>query len=463
MTLPSSHLFLSRLRASRRTLVGLLLCAFGLVLIIQPAGAQGGILPYLPTGETADDDLGTGSNDLSGATYNQLRDRVLVVDNGTDRIHEFATDASGAIVTPARRTITLSIGDGDTEGIAWIAGDDYAVLSEDAGTIELITVPDGDVDIDIDSSFNTLETFIPEDGGITGAEGIAVDYNESNGTIIFWVTKEKDPLLYKFDSNGAGFGVVTVPVLDASGVYASPVDDTIFVVSDESEQIVQLDVDPLAGTATVLSTMDLPLFEQAEGITFSTGMASMYIFGESPTDGLTYARFQPPAPTPTPTPTSTPTPTPTPTPEPTATPTPEPTATPTPEPTATPTPEPTATPTPEPTATPTPEPTATPMPTTAPTSSPTVQAITAPSDPGSFSQAPAVGNGAFGFGLDPEADTSAAGTGGGDATSGIGTQDGATAPGLVATGRTNAPTVAVGLASLLIGSSLIVSSRRSRS
>ncbi|MEM7093473.1 MAG: hypothetical protein AAF567_10765 [Actinomycetota bacterium] len=192
-------------------------------------------------------------------------------------------------------------------------------------------------------------------------------------------------------------------------------------------------------------------------------------------------------PTNTPLPTATPTPTETPTPGPTATPTNTPVATATPLPTETPTPAPTATPTntPEPTLAPTttPVPTNTPLPTATPdpnatatpipvaTATPIVQAPL-PADPGSFAVAPdqlSISDNQAAF-VVPDIDTSALGTGGGDAGGDLGDTgaaggDGATSggqgdgPGLAATG--SSPLLAtISVMLLTLGGILTVGSRR---
>ena len=322
--------------------LGLSLVLIGLVFTLLPGvGAAASVLPYTVVAESRDDQVGTGTNDLSGVTFNESRNRVLVVDNATNEIHEFDLGPDGSLVIGPRRTIDVGVGGGDLEGIAWIEGDDYAVLSENTGVVEIVTIPDdvGVTAIDAADRSASFDTFITEDASGFGAEGIAHDRNESNGVKVFWVTREKDPTLFRVDSLGNQLAIVPVPVLDASGVYVSPDDDTVFVVSDESQEIVQLSIDVALGEATVLSRMALPEFEQAEGITFNADMSSLFVFGESPTDGWTYARYQGP------TIPATATPTPSPTPTATATATPTPTATATPTPTATATPTPTATPT----------------------------------------------------------------------------------------------------------------------
>jgi len=253
-------------------------------------------LPYETLVASSTGTLGTGGLDFSGATFNDDRTRLLVVDNGANEIYEFDVDAAGDIVLPVRRVISFNVGAGDLEGIAWMGGDRYAILSENDAAVYIVDIPDA-ANVTTLNNGNVVSSFatgIPEIGGF-GNEGIAVDFNASaGGPTIFWVLDEgPTPRLYRFDELGNQTANIVIPgISDASGVFVSSMDDTIFIVSDESTSITQFEVDAAFTTLTPLSTQSISEFEQAEGITFSADMSSLYVVGEAPTGQFSYAHYQ---------------------------------------------------------------------------------------------------------------------------------------------------------------------------
>jgi len=252
------------------------------------------MLPYETLVASTSGTLGTGGNDFSGATFNDDRTRLLIVDNGANEIYEFDIDAAGNVILPARRVISFNIGAGDLEGIAWMGGDRYAILSENDAAIYIVDIPNSVGVTAINNSLAAIPTGIPEISG-AGNEGIAVDFNASaGGPTIFWVLDEgPTPRLYRIDEFGNVTANIVVPgISDASGVFVSMQDDTIFIVSDESESITQYEVNAAFTTLTPISTQPIGTFEQAEGIAFSPDMSSMYIVGEAPTGRFSYAHYQ---------------------------------------------------------------------------------------------------------------------------------------------------------------------------
>ena len=74
-------------------------------------------------------------------------------------------------------------------------------------------------------------------------------------------------------------------VSDASDVWVG-IDGSVFVLSDESRQVVQLDVDDDMTTLAVVSTQSLilddGLFAQPEGLALSSDPLRLYVVAESP-------------------------------------------------------------------------------------------------------------------------------------------------------------------------------------
>ncbi len=238
---------------------------------------------------TFDTDLGTGSNEFSGVTVNEDLQRLLVVSDA-DVVFEFDLLDDGTVVTPPRRSIAIEIGGGDTEGIAWLAGNTYAVLAENFGPVIVFDLADDDTAITTASTFETVPTGLRESNG-SGLEGVAAAATNGNDGSLrdFWVVFEKPPRLHLFGADGeVGSVALDAPeigITDASDLWAAP-DGSLFVLSDESRRLVHLLVDDDFTAIQVLGTRDLGAppngFEQPEGVTFSRDMTRMWIVSEAP-------------------------------------------------------------------------------------------------------------------------------------------------------------------------------------
>lgn len=288
-------------------------------------------LPYT-LAEEMTTDLGSGTNEFSGITLNEDRNRLLVVDDGrldaaADFVlHEFDLDCHGS--PTLRRTMQFAPS-ADIEGVAWMYADTYAILSEQNG-IYIVDLPDDPSLTSVTAAhvihqISTLPA-IAADG--SAAEGIAFVPGSATGSADqtnarFYVVQEQPAAVYETTWTGTTLTpTLTLPQLnDASGIYAAA-DGTLFVTSDLSQTLLQIDVGSSYTSAAIIATQALPTFQDASGVTFSYDLSTMYVVSEHNGGGSSFGRYTVTAvfdtgcntPTPTDTPTNTPTPTDTPTP-----------------------------------------------------------------------------------------------------------------------------------------------------
>lgn len=267
------------------------------------------MLPFVPADLRADD-LGSGSPEFSGVTINESLNRLLIVEDG-DRIFEFAVDETGAVVAPPLRQIRLSAGGGDTEGIAWMFDEVYAVMGENFGLIFVVDLAGGVTEVTADMIQHSIQTGITEDNG-KGAEGVSFDRTVSNGSDpaldpsdwaqadwVFWAVKEKPATLLRISSDGAEIrsGLLPANITDVSDVFAAP-DGRMFVLSDEKRSVIELDINDDLSSIEIIAQQSMLLgdamFVQAEGLTFTSDLSRMYVVSEDPGPGqFSYGLFTP--------------------------------------------------------------------------------------------------------------------------------------------------------------------------
>lgn len=266
--------------------IATIVAALALSVGIASAGFA---LNSLSETDKAFDTMGSTGTKWSGATFNADRLVLLTVDDETTA-YEFALDESGSIDPEAEvRNINLSLGRGDFEGVAWMSGETYAFLSEETGEVIVATVPapaeDGTTTIDKD---DIVSSFVAAPEGFTfnrGPEGIATDGP------FFYVVNEFPATMTKFNTEGQWLARVSLDDLaDASGVVVA-VDGTYLVLSHESRVVAHYAVDWSNETATLLGTISVDAFAQAEGLALNNN-TDLYVFGELVASSQTYSRYQ---------------------------------------------------------------------------------------------------------------------------------------------------------------------------
>lgn len=247
------------------------------------------------------------THEYSGITYHKARrNRLMIVDDSDKMIQvEVAGDDDQLEFLGIDRVIDININvpndnKFDSEGIAWMYDDTYALLSEAVGIIFIVELPEGVTQIDNSHVIHTIDTDIREIRG-HGAEGIAFDHSSAANAdeqvnAVFYVTDEKPAAVYKVEWDGTVSSPIAISgITDASGIYMKDAPDGrdyIFIVSDESQTIVEAEINigGTFGSLNLLSSWDISdEFDQAEGITFNRTMDEMIVIAEN--DGTDPACF----------------------------------------------------------------------------------------------------------------------------------------------------------------------------
>jgi len=244
-----------------------------LATLLATAGIAAASVNTLESVETAFDTLGTTGDEWSGATYNAQNHSLFVVDDEGFGF-EIPLDADdNTVIRSAAREVRLDIESGDFEGVTWLSGNTYAMVSEDSGRIYVLEISPSSDYFDQSDAISVIETGI-SDSGNNGAEGLATDGE------YYYVAKEFPPTLHKFSPDGTWHGAVSVAghVADVSGVSVAE-DGSFVIVSDQSRTVTTIEIDWDAETALSSSTLGIGTFNKAEGIAL-IGNHTLYVFGE---------------------------------------------------------------------------------------------------------------------------------------------------------------------------------------
>jgi len=224
-----------------------------------------------------------GPDQASGITHQPETDTFYVVTNTSHRLHEFSTDFSTRL-----RTISLDNGPTDTEDVAYLGNDRFAIVVED-NEVYVVTIAAGAVTADLGAA--EVERYVVSAPPATfnvGFEGVAWQPGVGIGGR-FYVCQEGGGnvpirVLSFLRQNAAGTydysnGTLTVDepwnavtalgaeMIDLSGVAFDVESNTLLVLSHESSKIVRVVPD----TGEILEQRSLQGSPQYEGITFATG------------------------------------------------------------------------------------------------------------------------------------------------------------------------------------------------
>lgn len=218
---------------------------------------------------------GGGGNpaNFSDIAYNYDTGTLFIIDNGNQDVYEYSTTGS-----PIRRIV--GSGQLDTEGIAYMGGNKFAIIEEGVKDISIVTIGPATTSF---SKAGALQVIVPSApaGNLanTGFEGISYDSKNNQ----FYVVKEKSSRqVYQIANSGTSTLLTTVTsavtgtgVTDLSGVFFdnSP-GGHLYILSDESNRVVEVGLDgTLYAQMTIAGT-------QPEGITFTPDGLNMFILGE---------------------------------------------------------------------------------------------------------------------------------------------------------------------------------------
>jgi uncharacterized protein YjiK len=221
------------------------------------------------------------TENLSGITYSPDSSTLFAVINNPEQIIELSK--SGQII----RKIAMQ-NFHDTEGIAHIAGDSYAIIQETSRTISIVTISDDTVELDANAfrQFNISDALV-HNGGLEGVAwsvntGLYVANEHSPNEVIHL------PLSLFNQTTASNIGNVMphyfkdLPVDDISGLHFSELDQLLFVLSHESRSLLAVNKQ---GEVTSRFNFDRTPFgfsqsiSQPEGITVDK-KNNIYVVGE---------------------------------------------------------------------------------------------------------------------------------------------------------------------------------------
>ena len=239
--------------------------------------AQDGPLNYYALTTPATEIAGIISEDLSGVTWNKENNYLYMIEDDYGTIWE--TDTNCNILR------TISGGTfGDTEDIAFLGHDEFAVVTEE-GDLYIGNIPHSEDDMVIDPDDFQKITFAYPDGN-DGPEGVTYDPL----TETFYIVKEKNPqAFYRFQRPGTSADTVITPDIpfDAESIFDGIMEDLsaltfdkrtgrILILSEDSHRII--DVDPETGT--IHGVLDMSDASQHEGISFYNNNYDLIITSE---------------------------------------------------------------------------------------------------------------------------------------------------------------------------------------
>lgn len=232
------------------------------------------------------------ADDLSGVAYNDVLQRLVVVENGTPRAYE--TDLSGTVI----RTLFLN-GFEDTEGITYAGNNQYFITEERARNIVLVTIPPGNSNITINHPGNSSLIHLTNEGNRIANDGLeGVTYDRAND-ILYAVKELADLEVYEINNAMARLGTnyfapEAFDVSALSSSYPGGYTDlagisftsfgTLLLLSEEGDYIVEVD----AETGSLISNLNLApsLTPQPEGVTVISD-SEIIVVGEA-NEFLTY-------------------------------------------------------------------------------------------------------------------------------------------------------------------------------
>lgn len=207
-------------------------------------------------------------NDFSGISYNSTTDKFMAVQNdGPETAIEL--DRSGNIL----RLITLT-GFDDTEGIAHISGNTYAITEERNRNVVFVDIPPFSTNVQNPGSANVIN-LAGTGGGNDGLEGISYDAvndilyvgRETNDMDVYVI---QDPIseLGNSITPTTSFDLSTTALTypgsftDLAGL-SFTANNTLLLLSHEGEMLVE--VNPVTGA--LISSVDVSFMNQPEGVT----------------------------------------------------------------------------------------------------------------------------------------------------------------------------------------------------
>lgn len=222
---------------------------------------------------------------FAGLTFDPLQKRLLAVVNKPTAIVALSTDGQLLATYPLK-------GMSDLNGIAWMGGNRVALVNGKRNRVVLAEVPIKAQALDVTRAFSLLLRFGEGEDANQGFNGLGYDLKRDR----LYISKEHSPrTLYRVsglnylqspDSRGLrieniSYWLDDVPfATDLSSVEADPSNGRVFLLSEESQLIVQLDGDSGRGRGMLsLSPKGSKPMPRPEGIA-TDDSGSLYIVSE---------------------------------------------------------------------------------------------------------------------------------------------------------------------------------------
>lgn len=185
---------------------------------------------------------------FAGLTFDPLQKRLWAVVNKPATLLALSTDGQILATYPLK-------GISDVNGVAWIGGNRIALVNGRRSRIVLTEVPATPQTIDVTRSFSLVLKFGESDDSNYGFDGLGYDLKRDR----LYIAKEHSPrALYRVsglnnlqspESRGlrienVSYWLDEIPfATDLSSVEVDPLTGRVFLLSEESQMIVQLDGD----------------------------------------------------------------------------------------------------------------------------------------------------------------------------------------------------------------------------
>lgn len=222
---------------------------------------------------------------FSGLTYDPLQKRLLGVVNKPAAIVSLSTDGQLLATYPIK-------GISDVNGIVWMGGNRIALVNGKRNRVVLTEIPTTPQAIDVTRAFALLLRFGEGEDANQGFNGLGYDLKRDR----LYISKEHSPrALYRVsglnylqapDSRGLrieniSYWLDEIPfATDLSSVEVDPVNGRVYLLSEESQMIVQLDGDSGQGRGMLsLSAKGLKPMPRPEGIA-TDDAGNLYIVSE---------------------------------------------------------------------------------------------------------------------------------------------------------------------------------------
>lgn len=179
---------------------------------------NGGKIYNLALNGTVTNELNYNGHDLEGISYNQLENVLWVVEERKREVVKL--DLMGNILLRKPIDIENSSKHG-LEGIAFVNGDEIWISNEKSPRLL----------IKVNSNLTVNNQFMLDEA----RDYSGLCYNHADSSL--WIVSDESELLINWKMNSDTVKKYTLPIIKAEGVAINPLDNTIHIVSDKTAKI----------------------------------------------------------------------------------------------------------------------------------------------------------------------------------------------------------------------------------